>query len=418
MSKHLENRSMSSVRLTLLAAAFGLSNGAAAASATTFGAEAAADGDLFGAAVDVSGGLVAVGAYSTDLERDDVGVVHLFEARADGVVQVGTLAPADGEPEGRFGASVAVGGDVVLVGAPGVILSELNEGAAYLFERDGGTWSRIAELRRETTGRNDMAGAAVALEGGVAVVGVPGADAAGTDSGAAMVYERRAGRWTRVATLSPETAVGGGRFGSAVAVDGDRILVGASGNVAAGEDPGRAYLFERTDEGWGEVEQLAPSDGAGGDGFGDAVALARDRALVGARFADLSGSDEGTAYVFERGNDGWREVARLTAPEPADRDQFGHAVALAGGVALVGAPRVDRPGRDSGAVWQFVSGPDGWTMSSRLSPESPESYDEFGSAVAAQGAAVVVGAPQDIPADATGEVVTGTATLFRDVGSK
>ena len=415
MSKHCEYRSTSVARTALIAMALAVSNGAAAASPTTFVAEEAADGDLFGAAADVSGGLVAVGAQSTDLERDDMGAVHLFEVASGSVAKVATLAAADGELEARFGASVALGDGLVLVGAPGVILSELNEGAAYLFEREGDAWTQVAKLRRENTGRNDMAGAAVGLDGGIAVVGAPGADVAGTDSGTALVYERAAGGWEQVATLVPEAAQGGERFGSAVAVDGDHILVGASGNGPAGEDPGSAHVFERTGEVWEEVAKLAASDGAGGDAFGDAVALANDRALVGARFADLSGSDEGAAYVFERTNTGWSEVAKVTAPEPADRDQFGHAVALAGDAALVGAPRVDRPGRDSGAVWKFVAGSDKWAMSSRLSPEAPETYDEFGSAVAAEGAVAVVGAPQDIPADANGEVVTGTATLFRDV---
>ena len=415
MSRHYRSRPKTTVWTVLIALA--LAPGAAAAArSTTFVAAEAADGDLFGAAVDTGDGLLAVGAYSTDLERADVGVVHLFEPGSDGVAQIATLAAADGELGGRFGAAVAISGDVVLVGAPGVILSELNEGAAYLFERADDAWTRVAELRRESPGRNDMAGAAVALDAGVAVVGAPGADAAGTDSGVALVYERRSGSWERVATLVPETETGGARFGSAVAVDGDRILVGASGDVQAAQNPGSAHLFERTGAGWSEVATLTPSDGAGGDAFGDAVALADDRALIGARFADQSGSDEGAAYVFERTTGGWNEIARLTAPQPADRDQFGHAVALAGDAALVGAPRVDDPGRDAGAVWEFVSGANGWGMSRRLSPEAPETYDEFGSAVAAQGSFAVVGAPQDIPADATGETVTGTATLFRDVG--
>ncbi len=411
----IHNRSMPPARVHpfLFAAMLTVPFGAVAESPTTFVAADAADGDLFGTAVDMAGDRIAVGASSTDLERDDVGAVYLFDGTSDGVEPVAMLQATDGELADGFGESVAVSDDTVLVGAPGVVLSKLNEGAAYLFERDGEGWSQVAKLRRETVGRNDMTGVAVALDGGVAVIGSPGADAAGTDSGAALIYEREEGAWTRVATLTPEAA--GERFGSAVSVDGDRILVGASGNVPAQETAGSAYVFERRDNAWQRTARLTPSDGAGGDGFGDAVALTGDRALVGARFADLGGSDEGAAYVFKQADGGWNEVAKLTAPEPADRDQFGHAVALTGTMALIGAPRFDHPGRDSGAVWAFTPGAGGWHLNTRLSPAAPDTYDEFGSAVAAEEGTAVIGAPQDIPADADGEVVTGTVTLFPGV---
>lgn len=381
----------------------------------TFVAPGAADGDLFGISVAVDRGRIAVGASSTDLERDDMGVVHLFETAGDGGVEsTATLKATDGELADGFGASVALDGDAVIVGAPRVLLSELNEGAAYLFERDGSGWRQVARFRRESVGKNDMAGVAVGLDGNVAVVGAPGADVAGTDSGVVLVYERGREGWTRTATLTPDSA--SERFGAAVAVEGDRILVGASGNVPAKETTGSAYLFERTPEGWQETARLTPSDGAGGDGFGDAVALAGSRALVGARFADLDGSDEGAAYVFEQLAEGWRQVDTLTAPEPSDRDQFGHAVALVGDVALVGAPRVDDPGRDSGAVWAFVKGEEGWALRNRLTPLEAEDYDNFGTAVSADDHMVIVGAPEDIPSQVEGEVVTGTATLFRNHG--
>ncbi|WP_376694813.1 FG-GAP repeat protein [Wenzhouxiangella sp. EGI_FJ10305] len=380
-------------------------------SPVTFVAPEASDGDLLGTAVAVDAGRLLVGASSTDLARDDVGAAYLFSAGGDGAVELAaTLAADDGELADAFGAAVAISGDSILIGAPRVMLGELNEGAAYLFEREGEQWHQAAKVHRESPGKNDMAGVAVALDGALAVIGAPGADAAGSDSGAALVYERSADGWKKVVELTPESA--GERFGSAVAVDGDRILVGASGNVPAKDSPGSAYLFERNGGQWQQAARLTPSDGAGGDGFGDAVALAGDRALVGARFADLGGSDEGAAYVFEQDGESWREIAKLTAPEPSDRDQFGHAVALADDLAVVGAPRVDEPERDTGAAWAFAPGEEDWILQKRLAPSTPGAYDRFGTALGAGGGLIVVGAPEDIPEDAEGEVVTGTATLF------
>ncbi|RFF29927.1 hypothetical protein DZC52_10860 [Wenzhouxiangella sediminis] len=404
---------LSPVLSCALIVAFGsfLATNACGASPMTFVAPDAADGDLFGTAVAMDADRILVGASSTDLEREDVGAVYLFSTGGDSAVELtATLTPDDGELADAFGASVAISGDSVLVGAPRVMLGELNEGAAYLFEREGGTWRQVAKVQRESPGKNDMAGVAVALDGVLAVVGAPGADFVGEDSGAALVYERGDEGWQKVMELAPESA--GERFGSAVAVDGDRILIGASGNVPAKDTSGSAYVFERSGGQWRQVARLTPSDGAGGDGFGDAVALEGSRAVVGARFADLGGSDEGAAYVYEKGDDGWREVARLSAPDPSDRDQFGHAVALVDGLAVVGAPRVDDPERDTGAVWVFAPGEAGWTMRERLAPSAAGAYDRFGSALGAAAGRVVIGAPEDIPEDAEGEVVTGTATLY------
>lgn len=385
---------------------------ATAQSAITFGAADAADGDLFGVSVDIVGATVVVGASSTDVAREDAGAAYVFGATPDGIVERARLVASDGELADAFGAAVAVSEDAIVVGAPGVILSELNEGAAYLFERTDDGWREAARVHRDAPGRNDMFGGSVDLDDGVAVVGAPGADVGATDTGVALAYERVGGAWTRTATLTPDDARAGDRFGAAVAVHGERILVGASGNVPEEDTPGAAYVFERASGGWRQAARLVPTDGVGGDAFGDAVALHGDLAVVGARFADRAGRDDGAAYVFQRSGDGWVARATLAAPEPADRDQFGRAVAIAGEAVLVGAPRVDTPERDAGAVWAFTAQADGWSLAGRRSPEAAGAYDEFGSALAADADRVVVGAPQDIPAGADGEVVTGTATLL------
>lgn len=390
----------------------------------TFVAADVAERDWFGTALDVDGTMIAVGATGTDVDREDAGAVHLFdvssdasggEASAGSVAQVATLVASDGELGDAFGANVAIAEGVVLVGAPGVVLSELNEGSAYLFEHDGDAWTEVAKLRLETVAKNDMFGGAVALGDGVAVVGAAGADAVGEDSGTAVVFMREGGTWQRTATLEPNDAAATQRFGSAVAVDGDRILVGASGDSFVGEDPGAAYLFERASNGWKQVARLTGSSAGGGSAFGESVALSGDLALVGARFAALGGSDRGAAYLFERTDVGWVERVELTAPEPADRDQFGAAVAFAGEVALVGAPRVDDPQRDAGGVWAHVTDESGAIKVNRLSPTSADEYDEFGVVLAADGSIAVVGTPTDVPPGASDDAMTGTATVFLDV---
>ena len=177
-------------------------------------------------------------------------------------------------------------------------------------------------------------GYAVAVSGDYALIGQPDDHTQAAHAGAAYIYERQQGRWVKVATLLP-TAKGskGARFGSAVAIDGKVALVGADGEE---NNRGAAYLFERCQGVWTRVGKLTLSHVAANTYVGQSVALSSDYALVGAPGQSEAGKQAGAVYVFQRQQGAWgtRETQKLLARDARAYYGFGARLALAGPYAM------------------------------------------------------------------------------------
>lgn len=249
----------------------------------------------------------------------------------------------------------------------------------------------------------DSFGFSVALEGDLALVGVPGADGEGSDRGEARLYLMSQGGvdgWGLVKTLAASDAADGDFFGASVAISGDYAVVGAVGENGGGIDQGAAYVFYRHQGGadnWGEVKKLVASDRADSDGFGFAVSIDAATLVVTADGEDGSGTNEGAAYVFGKdqgGADNWGQVRKLVAGEPADDNRFGYAACLQGDLILVGCPFEDEEGSNRGAAYLFsrdLGGLEAWGMAKRITAADPTDSSWFGSAVAIDGPLAVVG---------------------------
>lgn len=263
----------------------------------------------------------------------EAAAVYLFERADDGWIQRHRFSPDDTKA-GEFGRAVAFDGERVVVGdanEPTTMVSYI--GGAYVFGSDDEGWTREASL---TTGNQDLFGTAVAIDGRTVLIGAPFADPGENQTGAVYVYERVGEGWQRQAVLSPEDwsdVVYEGRFGQAVAVDGDTAVVGAP-QIPRGA--GRAYVFERTATGWTQTARLAAPDVDKGAEFGRSVAVVGETVLVGAPQAH----ETGRTYVF-RASDTWTDPLRLTAADPHEDVEFGVAVAVSAAGALVGAPVSD-----------------------------------------------------------------------------
>jgi hypothetical protein len=178
------------------------------------------------------------------------------------------------------------------------------------------------------------------------------------------------------------------QFGYAVAVAGERVLVGCPLDDLVGIDSGSAYVFERVGSEWVQSVKLGPpSNALSGDWFGAAVALAGDIAVVGGQFTSA-------AWVFENVGGVWLETAELL-PGDGDADGFGSSVAVAGERVLVGAFADDDLALNAGQVFVFEKGPGGWSESASFGPASLDPNDWFGASVALDGDLALVGAPGD-----------------------
>ena len=196
--------------------------------------------------------------------------------------------------------------------------------------------------------------------------------------------------WEQQVLLYPRTFRRGTALVPSAAVAPDWAVVGAERQVSS-VDPGAAYLFRKTADGWLESTKLMASDAQAGDLFGGSVAMSGSRVISGGPQGEsVWGPWSWAAYVFQRSPKGsWSEVAILSASDPNPGDWFGWSVGLWDEVAVVGAWRQND---DRGAAYVFGQGPDGWTQAAKLAASDAAAGDSFGFSVATYGDAALVGA--------------------------
>jgi hypothetical protein len=329
-------------------------------------------------------------------------------------IEVAKLFPADGATADRFGEALAVSGERIVIGAP---TDDWRNGSVYVFEPEGTDgYAEVARLSASDGDANDWFGEAVAVSGDRIVVGARYDDDQGTESGSAYVFDRDSeGQYHEVAKLLAPDGAAYHWFGRSVAVSGDRIFVGVERDDDLGSSSGSVYVFERDSSGsFTPVAKLIADDGVADDHFGIAIALAGERILVAAPFRDDHGGDSGGVYVFAPdGVGGYAQMAKLTAADGAFNDQFGISVAASADWIVVGALFDDDLGEDSGSAYVFEpSGSDGYVQVAKLTAADGAAGDHFGWSVAVSGEQIVVGATRS---DSSG-VDTGAAYLFEPDG--
>jgi hypothetical protein len=277
-----------------------------------------------------------------------------------------TLTAGDAAPNDFFGSSLAADGNRLLVGAA---QKDSAMGAAYLFLRDPATgrWTQEARLRGRGIARNSAFGSAAALRGNEVLIGAPGLD---RGLGGAFLFARdsTAGEWQERARLSAFDAVPSGQFGATVAYAENELWIGAPGADAG---HGQIYRLRRAADGsFTEALKTGHPDLERGDRFGSALAISGSTAVVG-----LTGDDfgAGTVVAFSRGPAGWtagpkfwNETAGLTPIVGGKRECIGSRVEAfeCGGVDLLSFLPVKGAGR---GPW----GDDQWELGMDRSPDGP-----------------------------------------------
>jgi trimeric autotransporter adhesin len=382
-------------------------------------------GDQFGAAA-ISGDTVLIGAPGEDSNATgiggdesnnlaaDSGAVYVFVRSGTTWTQQAYLKASNTDADDLFGTVVAISGETAVVGAysedragKGVNPRESRKlaaesGAAYIFVRNGTTWTQQAYLKASNTDSNDVFGLSVAISGDTVVVGAP-FEASGNgkqqnnsafQAGAAYVFVRNGTIWTQQAYLKASNAEAGDTFawGSGLAISGNTIVVGAVGEASnatgingdqtnnLASSAGAAYVFERNGTTWTQQAYLKASNSQAGDRFGS-VAISGDVIVVGAGLeaSNSTGVDgdqannsvpmAGAAYVFARSGAIWAQQAYLKASNTGAGDLFGGMVAISGttvavaardedsSATLVDGDGSDNSAADSGAVFVFTITP-------------------------------------------------------------
>ncbi|MCA8942921.1 MAG: FG-GAP repeat protein [Planctomycetes bacterium] len=436
--------------------------------------------DNFGISMAVDGDTIVVGASREGSDADgvdgnqadngaaDSGAAYVFVRSGDTWVQQAYLKASNSDVGDFFGVSVAISGDTIVVGAvyedsaATTIDGDQSDesaslaGAAYVFVRNGTTWSQQAYLKASNAEANDHFGAAVAIDGDTIVVGAPfeDSDADGANgnqqdnsqpyAGAVYVFRRNVGVWTQEAYLKASNSDGGvfgphglyygDRFGDSLALEGDTLVVGApfeyGGATGVNGDEsdnstnaaGAAYVLRRQGTTWTQQAYLKASNPDIYDTFGHCVALSGDTVVVGAPLEDSGATgvagdhtDDGTmnsgaAYVFEWDGLAWSQAAYLKASNTDPKDRFGYAIAIEQGTLVIGghgeSGSASGIGGDealddqsfAGAAYLFARDSGSWRQQSYLKASNPDRLDQFGFSLAMSGGTLVVGANQEASA--------------------
>lgn len=310
--------------------------------------------DRFGLAVSLDGDTVVAGAPFHDAVAADAGAAYVFVHDGTTWMLEQKLVAPDGDVEDEFGDVVSLSGDTVVVGVAEDSDLGPSSGSAYVFVRSGTTWALEQKLVAPDGAASDRFGYSVSISGDTLLVGSRLDDDLGNSSGSAHVFVRTAGVWSHQQKLLASDGAAADQFGEAVSVDGDTALVGAPRDDDNGSSSGSAYLFVRSGTTWTAEQKLTPLDGTASDQFGQAVQVSGDRAVIGAFTDDAVAPIAGSAYVFERSGGVWTQDQKLLAADGAEGDRFGSSVALAGDTVLVGSPLDDDEGLTSGSAYVFI----------------------------------------------------------------
>lgn len=264
--------------------------------------------------------------------------------------------------------------------------------------------AQISELPREDSTAGDYFGAAVAIDGDHVIVGATGVDTCGPNSGAAYIYERAgAESWYPSATLAASDCDEGIFFGRSVDLTGRFAAVAASREFFSEEAPNAVYVFERdtTDGVWQEVAKLTGGSEAEEGAFATSLSMDGGRILVTTSGDPSGGAFGGAAYVFERDDSTgtWQRSARLQADPDAEFGVFGASGALQDSVIAVAASTYfrDRPG----TIYIFRLREDEWQLDDRVGE-----VEDFFISVDVDGGRVLAGESKAM------RDASGSATLF------
>jgi cyclophilin family peptidyl-prolyl cis-trans isomerase len=287
-------------------------------------------------------------------KNGETGAVYIFEANSvDPNIwpQQAKLAASDAAAGDWFGNSVSMNNAYVIVGA---YHKNNKTGAAYIFKETGqSTWSQEAKLTASDAAADDKFGMSVAIDGDYAIVGSYLDDDNGTDSGSAYIFKRNGTTWTQQAKLKASDGAAGDQFGYSVAIKGEYVIAGAVGNDDGGNFSGSAYIFKRNDSTWSQQAKLIASDAAAFDWFGKSVSISNQYAVIGSYWDDDKGSKSGSAYIFAREDTEWIQQKKITAFDGAAEDYFGNSVSISDDYAVVGAYLDDDKGLNSGSIYLF-----------------------------------------------------------------
>ncbi len=301
-------------------------------------------GDLFGRAVGISGNTITIGANSADLGTTaaNQGAVYVFVRNSNNVwTEQAKLIASDASGGDNLGEITRIDGDTIIAGARlsdrTTPTTQIDSGAAYVFVRNGTTWTQQAKLIANDGVGGDNFGISCDISGDTAVVGAWfDAEGINTNQGSAYIFTRNsAGQWSQQTKILANDGLAGDWFGISSAIDGNTVVVGARqdnlnpGTPGSVNGQGSAYIYTGSGASWTLQQKVTASDPLIGGTFGESCAILGDRIVVGTFNATSGlGPNRGAAYLYQRSGTTWTQLTKLSASDGAPSDFFADFVAL------------------------------------------------------------------------------------------
>ncbi|MBL4658955.1 MAG: FG-GAP repeat protein [Alcanivoracaceae bacterium] len=347
----------------------------------------------FGSSVSLSNNRALIGASGESSSGINTGAAYVFNFNNNTWTQTQKLNATDAQANTKFGHSVSLIGNRVLITAIGDDSNGINTGAAYVFDLNVNSWAQTQKLTATDATQRDQFGFAASLSNDRVVIGAPFDDSNGDNSGSVYVFDKNSSNWNQSQKLLAVAGNGGDkRFGFSVSISGNNALIGAPNDDSNGHDFGSAYIFNYEGSNWILSKKLTASDGALLDRFGNSVSLFGNRALIGAQTVDDNGTSSGSAYIFDFDGNSWNQSQKITALDADDFDLFGHSVSLSSNRALIGARDDDQNGFFSGSAYIFDFDGSTWNQTQKITAFDGDEFDEFGISVSLLGNRALIGA--------------------------
>ncbi len=345
--------------------------------------------DWFGDSVSISDDFAVIGVQ----EDNGNGSAYIFRRNEDDWIEEAELVASDGAANDRFGDSVSISGQVVVVGAFGDDDHGSSSGSAYIFRYDGADLDEETKLVASDASATDQFGSSVSVAGDVVAIGALGDDDLGTDSGSAYIFRFNGSEWIQEQKLLASDGNSAGVFGTTIVTGGNVALIGAPGDKGG---IGSVYVFRFDGTSWLEEAKLVPSTGVTGDLFGWQLAISptNDLCAIGSQDDD-NGTSSGSVYVFRYDGTTWLEEAQLFSSDSQKMDFFGRCVAISRETLLVGATGDDDTADRAGAMYLFRHDGADWLEENKLLASDGNTHDWFGTSVAMSAGTAVIGAVGD-----------------------
>ncbi len=348
-------------------------------------------GDNFGTSIDLEGDRILVGSRNDDDAAPSSGSAYLFEWNGTSWLET-KLLPSDGILAGWFGTTVALQNDRLVISANAPRNTSNDISAVYIYDWDGSNWIETKLIASDYED-GDNFGTAIDIQNDRIVIGSARDNDNGIESGSAYIYDWDGTNWNE-SKLLPTDGQAGDQYGySARFFDGNKLLVGAWYDDDSNEKGGSFYLYNYENNSYNETDKFAEPLGALEKQFGQSFDFEGDDLLIGAPTDLRNGLKTGSANIYNRVGNNWLLDIQLFGSDSEEYDNFGSQVARDGDRIVISACNESSIAQGSGALYVYDWNGTNW-IETKLKASDPEDGDNFGSDVAVFGDRILVGVPR------------------------